>query len=76
MTRTHVCIQWILTTFLLKLGEGITNKEIFHLTQHALTIGKQKTESADSSLGLSNGHGGSRDINPAFDSQSQDEVIT
>ena len=35
-----------------------------------------KTESADSSLGLSNGRGGSRDINPAFDSESQDEVIT
>ena len=35
-----------------------------------------KTESADSSLGLSNGRGGSRDINPAFDSEGQDEVIT
>ena len=37
---------------------------------------QQNNESAGSSSGLSSGASGSHDINPAFDSESQDEVIT
>ena len=61
--RTHVCVWWI------------SYKKILHLLRHT-DDRQQNNESAGSSSGLSSGASGSHDINPAFDSESQDKVIT
>ena len=61
--RTHVCVWWI------------SYKKILHLLRHT-DDRQQNNESAGSSSGLSSGASRSHDINPAFDSESQDEVIT
>ena len=63
MIRTHVCVWWI------------SYKKILHLLRHT-DDRQQNNESAGSSSGLISGDSGSRDINPAFDSDSHDEVIT
>ena len=60
----------------LKMGRGSQKQQNIPLEASLSDDRQQKTDSADSCSGLSTGHGGSRDINPAFDSESQDEVIT
>ena len=76
MDWTHVCARWISYNFLLKMGRWSHNQENIPLDTAFSDDRQLKTDSADSSSGLSNGRGGSRDINPAFDSESIDEVIT
>ena len=74
--RTHVCVWWISYNLLLKLGqEGSLARNIPLDTSHS-DDRQHKNESAGSSSGLRSGDSGSRDINPAFDSESHDEVIT
>ena len=76
ISRTHVCAWWISYNFLLKLGRrGSFTRNIPLDTSHS-DDRQHKNESDGSSSGLSSGDSVSRDINPAFDSESQDEVIT
>ena len=58
------------------MGRGSHKQENIPLDTTFSDDRQLKTDSADSWWGLSTGHGGSCDINPAFDSESQDAVIT
>ena len=76
ISRTHVCAWRISYNFLLKLGQGGSFARNIPLYTSHSDYRQHKNESAISSSGLSSGDSVSHDINPAFDSESQDEVIT
>ena len=76
MIRTHVCVWGISYNFLLKLGQGGSFARNIPLDTSHSDDRQHKNESAVSSSGLSSGDSVSRDINPAFDSESHDKVIT
>ena len=59
-----------------EIGAGGSFKRNIALDTSHSEDRQHKNKSAGSSSGLSSGDSVSHDINPAFDSESQDEVIT